>query len=144
MDSSFSWVSHTSIYRGCSLGVVGRRRLRAQVTVRIGRSSGSCGWICGAQDGETAHERVIDRHEGTRVVELATVVGGAKHRHKLTTTEELIAIFYHLMGSTDEIDVVFLEELLDDSLAECVANTSIVLSPTRLAFLRIGPYQVTE
>lgn len=48
------------------------------------------------------------------------------------------------MGSTDEIDVVLLEELLDDGLTEGVRDAAIVLSPARLALLRVGPYQVAQ
>ena len=48
------------------------------------------------------------------------------------------------MRSANEVDVIFLEELLDDSLAKCVRDTAVVLSPARLSFLWIGPKQVAE
>ena len=48
------------------------------------------------------------------------------------------------MGSTDEIDVVLLQELLDDGLTESVRDAAIILSPARLALLRVGPHQVAE
>mmetsp|Transcript_2704 Transcript_2704/g.3708 ORF Transcript_2704/g.3708 Transcript_2704/m.3708 type:complete len:226 (+) Transcript_2704:410-1087(+) len=48
------------------------------------------------------------------------------------------------MGSADEVDVVFLEELFDDGLSEGVGDAAIVLAPAGLAFLGVGPEQVAE
>ena len=48
------------------------------------------------------------------------------------------------MRSTNQIDIIFLEETFDDSLAECVADATVILAPTTLAFFGVGPEQVTE
>ena len=48
------------------------------------------------------------------------------------------------MGSADEVDVVFLQELLYNLLTEGVGNASVVLTPTRLALFRVRPDYVAE
>lgn len=48
------------------------------------------------------------------------------------------------MGSANKVDVVLLEELLDDGLAEGVGDAAIVLAPGGLSFLRVRPKQVTK
>ena len=121
-----------------SPAVSSRRRLRSQVAwPGLGLILGvGCG---GSQDREAAHEGVVDGHQRTRVVELAAVVGCTENGDKLPAAEELVAVFHHLMGSTDEIDIILLEELFDDGFTEGIRNTAIVLSPARLAFLWVGP-----
>ena len=130
-------------FRLSSLGLVGWRSLWSQ-TVSSCASPAGARWVGGAQDRETAHERVINGHQGAAVVELSTIVRRAKDRAELTAAEELIAIFDDLMRSANKIYIVFLKELLDDSLAKCVRDTAVVLSPARLSFLWIGPKQVAE
>ena len=48
------------------------------------------------------------------------------------------------MGPTDEVNVIFLEELLDDGLSKSVRDSSVVLAPAGLALLRIRPKQVAK
>lgn len=48
------------------------------------------------------------------------------------------------MGSANKVDVVLLEELLDDGLAEGVGDAAIILTPGGLPFLGVGPEQVTK
>ena len=48
------------------------------------------------------------------------------------------------MGPADEIDVVFLQELLDHGLTERVRHATIVFTPAGLALLRVGPDQIAE
>ena len=62
----------------------------------------------------------------------------------MASTEELITIFYYLMGSADEIDVIFLQELLDYCLTEGVGDATIVFTPAALTLLRIRPKQVAK
>ena len=47
-------------------------------------------------DLEWTHERLVDAHHGSGIVELAAVVGCGEQRYQLTLGEELIAIFDHL------------------------------------------------
>ena len=48
------------------------------------------------------------------------------------------------MGPTDEVNVIFLEELLDNRLSKSVRDSSVVLSPAGLALLRIRPKQIAQ
>ena len=125
-----------------SLGLVGRRSLGSQVVSSCGCSGAT--WVRGAQYGETAHERVINGHQRTAVVELSAIVWRTEDGAKLSAAEELVAVLDDLMRSANKIYIVFLEELLDDGLAKRVRNTAVVLAPTRLSFLRVGPKQVAE
>ena len=125
-----------------SLGLVGWRSLGSQAVSGCGCSGAT--WVRGAQDGETAHERVIDRHQCTAVVELSAIVWRTEDGAKLSAAEELVAVLDDLMCSANKIYIVFLEELLDDGLAKRVRDTAVVLSPTRLSFLRVRPKQVAE
>ena len=64
--------------RSSPRGVICRGSFRSEPTV-----SGSCRGgsvrVSGAQDGETAHESVINGHQRTRVVELTAVIGRTEH-----------------------------------------------------------------
>ena len=48
------------------------------------------------------------------------------------------------MGSANEIDVIFLQELLDHCLTESIGDATIVFTPTALTLLRIRPKQVAK
>ena len=117
--------------------------LRPQPIIRPSASACSTR-ICGAQDRETAHESVIYRHEGPAVVKLSTVVRRTEHGHELPATKELVAILNDLVRPANEINVIFLEELLDHSLAKSVGNAAIVLSPARLTLFWVRPEQIAE
>ena len=96
------------------------------------------------QNWEAAHQCVVDRHQGTRIIEFSTVVWCWKYSDELSTAEELIAVLNHLMCSANQIDVIFLQELLNDGFAKCIANASIILSPAALGLFRIRPKQVAQ
>ena len=48
------------------------------------------------EDLEGAHERLVDGHHGTGVVELAAVVGRREESDQLALREELVAVLHHL------------------------------------------------
>jgi len=48
------------------------------------------------------------------------------------------------VGSADQINVIFLEEILNYSLSKRVTHSSVILAPARLALLRVTPKQVAE
>ena len=52
------------------------------------------------QNLEAAHEVLVHRHHGARVVELAAVVGRAEHRHQLPLSKELVPVLHHLVGGS--------------------------------------------
>jgi hypothetical protein len=49
-----------------------------------------------------AHERIVDGHHCSCIVELAAIVRGGEERHQLSLREELVAIFDYLMSSRNE------------------------------------------
>jgi len=48
-------------------------------------------------DLERAHEGIVHRHHGTRIIEFAAVVGRGKERDQLPLCEKFIPVFHHLM-----------------------------------------------
>jgi hypothetical protein len=93
---------------------------------------------------EGAHEGVVDAHHGAGIVELSAVVGGREDRHELTASEEFVAIFDHLMGATDEVQVMPSQELSHDIFAKSKRDAAIVLSPANNVFVGIGPQEVAQ
>jgi hypothetical protein len=93
---------------------------------------------------EAAHQRFVHAHHRARVVELAAVVGGGEERHKLALAEELVAVFYDLVGAADQVDVVSIVELLHDVFAEREAHSAIVLAPVGHFLVGIGPKKVAQ
>lgn len=106
----------------------------------------TCTRLCfgGFQDGEAAHERIINRHEGARIIEFSTVVGSREHRDQLPSTEELVSVLDNLVGSTNKVNVILLQELFNHGLSERIADTSIIFSPAALGFLGVRPQQVAQ
>lgn len=79
------------------------------------------GSVVGAlQDRETAHQGVIHGHKCARIVEFSAVVRCTKNGDKLTSTEEFISVFDDLMGTANQVNIIFLQEALNNSLAERV------------------------
>ena len=95
--------------------------------------------VTALQNLERAHQAVIHRHQCPRVIKFAAVIGRAKHCDQRAATEKLISVFYHLVRPTDQIDVIFLEEALDDRLAKSIADASVIFAPAGLSFLGVGP-----
>jgi hypothetical protein len=56
--------------------------------------------LCGLEDLEGAHQRVVHAHHGAGVVELAAVVGRREDGHQLALGEELVPVLHHLQCST--------------------------------------------
>jgi len=74
---------------------------------------------------EGAHERLVHAHHPASVVKLPAVVGGREEGHQLPLGKELVAVLHHLVGPTDEVEVVSVQELAD----HVVAGT-LYLSPS--------------
>ena len=62
----------------------------------------------------------------------------------MTATEKFIAVFNHLMGTTNQVDVIFLEETLNYGFSKRVAYTTIVFTPAALTFLWVRPKQIAK
>ena len=72
----------------------------------------------------------LNTHHCARIVEFATVIGSGEDCNKVSTCEELVAFFNNLVGTTDQVDLVLLTELLHDVLSEDERYTSLVISPS--------------
>ena len=96
------------------------------------------------QNREATHQSVVYGHQCSRIIEFSTVVWSWEYSNELSTAEEFIAILDDLVRSTNQIDVILLQELLDNSFTKCIADASIVFSPTALGLLWIRPKQVAQ
>lgn len=103
------------------------------------KSSNECGTNL-----ERAEQALVYAHHGTCVVELATVVGGTEQSDELTLREELVAIFYDLMGTANEVHVVLLQETGDHVGTKCEGHTTVVFAPASDILVGIGPQKITQ
>jgi len=60
----------------------------------------------------------------------------------LPLAEEFVAVFYDLMSTTHQIDIVTVGEFLDNILTKSEADTSIVLTPVIDILVRVRPEQI--
>ena len=81
------------------------------------------------EDAEGAHKRLVDGHDGARIVELSAVVGRGEDRHELPVGEELIAVLDDLVRAHDQVVVVLLKEFADNVGAKRVRDAAVVLRP---------------
>lgn len=80
------------------------------------------------EDSEWAAEGCVDLEHCSFIVELAAVVWSWKYRQKLAIGAiELISIFYNLMSSTDHVQIIFGEKILNDRLSKCYTYSTIIL-----------------
>lgn len=93
---------------------------------------------------ERAEQTLVDAHHGTRIVKLSAVVRCTKQGDELTFGEELVAVFDHLMGTTDEVHVVFLQEAGNHVRAEGETDASIVFTPASDVFVGVGPKKIAK
>lgn len=93
---------------------------------------------------ERAEQALVYAHHGTCVVELATVVGGTEQSDELALGEELVAIFYDLVGTADEVHVVLLQETGDHVGTKCEGHTTVVFAPASNILIGIGPQKVAQ
>lgn len=98
----------------------------------------------GFDDLKGAEQSFVDAHEGAGVVELAAIVWRRKDGDELPVSEELVAVFDHLVGPTNEIEIVFFQKLGDLVGAEGVGDAPVVLAPAADVGVGIGPEEVTQ
>lgn len=56
---------------------------------------------------EFTHEILVNVHYSCVIVEISTVILGTEYRHKLLVlAEESIAVFHHLMSTTNQVKVM--------------------------------------
>ena len=100
--------------------------------------------VGGLEDLEGAHEGLVDRHDGGRVVELPAVVRGREEGDELPAGEELVPVLHHLVGPADQIQIVLVEKGADDVLPEGEGDAPVVLPPAVDLLVGIGPDDVAE
>ena len=76
------------------------------------------------------------------VIEFSAVVGSREDCHKAAVGHELIAFFYYLMGSTNQVYMVALVKFSDNVGAEDVTHASVVVTPSLNVNLGIRPKQI--
>ena len=100
-------------------------------------------------DGEEAHLKrakasFIDSHHSTCIVEFSTVVWRTEQCDELALRKELVAVFNDLVGTANQVHVVFLQEARDNVRTECETDTSVVFAPASDVLVRIGPQEIAE
>jgi len=95
--------------------------------------------ICRLENLKAAHESFINAHHSARVVKFTAVVWCAEESDKLAALEELIAIFYDLMRTTDEINIMLLVKLSNNLLAKCKGNAAVIVTIGLNASFRVRP-----
>lgn len=93
---------------------------------------------------ERAEQTLVDTHHGTRIVELPAVVRCTKQGNELAFGEELVSVLDHLMGTADEVHVMFLQEAGNHVRAKGEADTSVVFAPASDVFVGVRPQEITQ
>jgi len=84
----------------------------------------------GSQNLKGAHQRIVNGHHGTGVVELPTVIGCGKECDEFPPGKEFVSIFDDLMGPNQEIEIKPSQKLSHDISAVRKGNPPIVFRPT--------------
>jgi hypothetical protein len=89
-------------------------------------------------------QAIINIHHCSTIVKLSTVVWCGEDCDQLSLIEKFIPILYHLMSSTDEVQLVFFQEVCDDVSPKNVTDSSFGFTPTFDAGIRISPKEIAE
>ena len=94
---------------------------------------------------EFAHEILVDIHYSRIIVKVSTIILGAENSYELLIlAEEAIAIFHHLMSTTNEIKIMLLQELLKLLASKNVPTPSLILFPVSYFLIGIIPKQISD
>ena len=93
---------------------------------------------------EGAQQALVDAHHSTCIVEFSTVVWRTEQCDELALRKELVAVFNDLVGTANQVHVVFLQEARDNVRTECETDTSVVFAPASDVLVRIGPQEIAE
>ena len=118
--------------------------LRIQLYLIISYNPQSFLLLCCLQYLEWAHQWLIHAHHRSWILKFPTVVWCTEHCHKLPFCEKFISFFYNLVSSTNQINVVIVQELRYNIASKDKADSSFVLAPTWHAFLWVRPQQITK
>lgn len=75
---------------------------------------------------------------------LTAIIGGAEQRDQLSFGEKFVTVFDYLMRPANQIEIVLVQKFADHFGAECETDASVVLTPTHLILVGIGPQQIAE
>ena len=100
--------------------------------------------LCRFEDLKRTHERLVNTHHGTRIIELSAIVGGRKESHKLSPSKELVSILYNLVSTANQIQIVLVQELSNNILPKGERDTPVVLTPSVDFLIGVRPEEVTQ
>lgn len=93
---------------------------------------------------ERAKQTLVDAHHGTRVVEFTTVVWRTEKCDQLSLREELVSIFHNLVGTADQIHIVFLQKARDDVRSKSEGYTTVIFAPASNVLIRVRPQKIAK
>ena len=96
------------------------------------------------QNLERAHERLVDAHHGPGVVKLSAVVWRREQGDQLSAGKKLVAVFDHLVGAADKVQVVLVQKLSDDVLPKGERDAPVVFAPSVDLLVGVGPEEIAE
>merc|ERR1719282_407825 len=91
-----------------------------------------------------AHQRLVNRHHSSSVVEFSAIIGRGEKRDELPFGEELISVLDDLMSATNQVHVVTIQKLGHNVSAERERYSAIVFTPSLNVLVGVGPQQVTK
>jgi hypothetical protein len=77
-------------------------------------------------------------------VEFSTIVRSRKKGYELPLSKELVSILYHLVGTTDQVKVMFVQKLRHDVFPEGERDSPFIFTPANNSPCRIRPEEVTQ
>lgn len=93
---------------------------------------------------ERTNQVAIDIHKGSVVVELAAVVGGSENCHQFSLPEELVPFLNHLVGSANQVNVKFRQNIFHHILAESITHSSLALPPSCNIGVGVRPEDIAD
>jgi len=100
--------------------------------------------LAGFQNLKRAHEGFVDRHHSASVVKFSAVIWRGEQSDELALGKEFVAIFDNLVGSTNKIEIVTVQEFRHHIGTKSKAHASVILAPALYIFVWIGPEEVAE
>ena len=73
---------------------------------------------------------LINFHYRSIIIKFTAIIRCAEYCHKVSASKKFVAIFNNLMGTTYKFDFMLFTKLFDDILAENIAYSSFIFSPT--------------
>jgi hypothetical protein len=79
-------------------------------------------------------------HHGTCIVKFSAIVRSRKKSHELSSSKEFVSILDDLVGTADQVEIVFLvQKLCHDIFPKGKRDTLVIFTPAINFIVRIGP-----